>query len=124
MPAGYIRLTWNPVPLESDHLMAVYEHVLQAFKRHQTGRLLSIHGQRPPLPMPVQSWLAERWIPHAVAEAAYPHCAVVEAGAPVSRLAARAVADHLTPPLNYRYFGTEADAETWLLAAKQPDLPV
>lgn len=118
MPAGYIRLAWNPVPLEPHHLMAVYEHVLQAFKRHKTGRLLSNHGQRLPMPLPVQTWLAEQWVPRATAEAAYSHCAIVEADAPVSRLAARAVADHLTGPLKYRYFGTEAAAETWLLTAK------
>ena len=115
-PAGYIRLEWQPAPATAEELRAIYEHVLRAMVRYRAPRLLSIHNDRPPLPLEVQTWLAADWHPRAVAQAGYERYASVEAASPVSRLAARAVGSSLDGQLDYRYFASEAEAAAWLVA--------
>lgn len=110
----YLRVTWQPTAVSVADLQAIYEHVLRAMRHYGSTRLMSVHGQRPPMPPRVQEWLTTQWVPRAIAEAGYDKCAVVEAEAPLSRLAARSVGTGLTQPLRYNYFSTVQDAAKWL----------
>lgn len=116
-PGGFIQLEWQSVAASELELRAIYEHVLGALHRHRSTRLLTVHSQRPPMPAEVQAWLTHHWVPRAVAEAGYSHCAVVEASTPLSRLAARAVGTGLSAPLQYRYFASAAEGARWLREA-------
>ena len=113
-PAGYIRLEWQPQVSTGAELRAIYEHVLRALQHHRSTRLLTVHKQRPPMSGEMQTWLVQEWIPRAIREVSYSHCAIVEAEAPLSRLAARTVGSSVAVPLHYRYFDTEAAAAGWL----------
>ncbi|MGY2133126.1 STAS/SEC14 domain-containing protein [Hymenobacter sp. HD11105] len=111
---GYIRITWQSAAVSITDLQAIYEHVLRAMLYYGTTRLMSVHGERPPMPAQLQDWLAQQWIPRAIKEAGYDRCAIVEAEAPVSRLAARSISSNLSVGLRYRYFTTEQEAIEWL----------
>ncbi|MFD2721585.1 hypothetical protein ACFST9_22915 [Hymenobacter monticola] len=102
---GYIRLDWQPVAASAAELRAIYEHVLQAMRRHRSTALMTVHNQRPPMPQEVQTWLAHDWMPRAVAEVGYGRCAIVEATTPLSQLAARAVDSDLGVARHFRRFG-------------------
>ncbi|PJJ54875.1 SpoIIAA family protein [Hymenobacter chitinivorans] len=114
---GYILLVWANVACQEQELQAIYEHTLQALKHHRTGKLLTDHRLRQPLPLSAQHWIAQQWIPRAMQEAGYSHCAIVENQTPLGRLAARAVGDALTQPLDFRYFNTLEAASAWLSKA-------
>ena len=111
---GYIRITWQPTPVSTTDLQAIYEHVLRAMLHYGTTRLMSVHGGRPPIPAQVQEWLVQQWVPRAIKEAGYDRCAVVEAEAPLSRLAARSIGSNLAAGLRYHYFSTVQEAVDWL----------
>jgi hypothetical protein len=114
VPAGYIRLDWQPVPATATELQAIYEHVLRAMKHHHVASLMTVHNNRPPMPQAVQTWLTTSWMPRAVREASYNRCAIVEASNPLSRLAARAVGANAVGPLDYQYFDSPQAAAAWL----------
>jgi hypothetical protein len=111
---GYIRITWQSTSVSIVDLQAIYEHVLRAMQHYDTTRLMSVHGKRPPIPVQVQDWLTQQWVPRAIKEAGYDRCAIVEAEAPLSRLAARSIGSSLTSGLLYHYFSTEQEAVNWL----------
>ena len=113
-PAGYIRLDWQPVSVTPPELRAIYEHVLRAMQRYRCPALMTVHRQRPPMPLEVQTWLTQDWIPRAVAVVGYARCAIVQAESPLSRLAAHAVGSGLANTLRYQYFDGEAAADSWL----------
>ncbi len=117
VPAGYIRLDWQPVAVTAPELRAIYEHVLRAMLHHRATALMTVHNRRPPMPAEVQAWLTEDWIPRAVATVAYGRCAIVQAELPLSRLAARSVGSGQKTALDFRYFDTEAAADAWLRMA-------
>ncbi|RTQ46586.1 hypothetical protein EJV47_21805 [Hymenobacter gummosus] len=111
----FLRLHWSAAKTSPDELRAVYQHTLRAFTHFGYRKLLSDHSQRPPMPSEVSTWLAEEWIPRAVREAGYSHCAVVDNSTPLGRLAAQAVGAQLPPGLlTFRYFPTLAEALGWL----------
>ncbi|MBF9142104.1 hypothetical protein [Hymenobacter properus] len=114
LSAGYVRLDWQPLTASVAELRAIYEHVLQAMQQHRCTALMTVHNQRPPMPLEVQTWLAHDWMPRAVAEVGYSRCAIVEATTPLSRLAARAVGADMGPALQFRYFDTAEKADAWL----------
>jgi len=116
VPAGYIRLDWQPATAAVAELRAVYEHTLQAMLHHKTGLLMTVHNNRPPIPQDVQQWLVAEWVPRAMATAGYRRCAVVEGGNPLSRLAARSIGSSLQGPLAFGYYDTTDAAEAWLLS--------
>jgi hypothetical protein len=115
--AGFVYLSWSGVPATEIELQALYGHTLQALKHHRTGRLLTDHRLRQPLPLGAQHWIAQQWVPQAVREANYSRCAIVENQTPLGRLAARAVGDELTTPLQFRYFDDFEEAAAWLIKA-------
>jgi hypothetical protein len=114
VPAGYIRLDWQPVPAPADELRAVYEQVLLAMQHHGTSSLMTVHNNRPPVPPEVQAWLGENWVPRALREVGYGRCAVVEAEVTLSRQSVRAVGSSIEEPLEYQFFSTPEAADAWL----------
>ncbi|UOQ53139.1 STAS/SEC14 domain-containing protein [Hymenobacter cellulosivorans] len=114
---GYVLLVWADVVCQEQELHAIYEHTLQALRHHRTGKLLTDHRQRQPLPLSAQQWIAQHWIPKAMQEVGYSHCAILENQTPLGRLAARAVGDAVTLPLDFRYFSTLEEASAWLSKA-------
>jgi hypothetical protein len=112
--SGYLRVTWHPTSVSVADLQAIYGHVMRAMLHYGTSRLMTVHGQRPPMPPQVQEWLTQHWVPRAIAEAGYNKCAIIEATAPLSRLAARSIGSSLTPGLHYQYFASEQEAAEWL----------
>lgn len=114
--AGYVQLDWTSVATSSQELKAIYEHLLQAMKYFGASKVMTVHGQRPPMTQDVQQWLIEEWVPRAVAEVNYSCCAVVEAQTPLSRLAARTVGGGLLGLLRHAYFVEQEEAASWLTA--------
>jgi hypothetical protein len=112
--AGYLRLDWSEARTTEDELREAYQQVLLAMKHYSTGKTLSYHGQRPLIPLGVQNWLTQEWIPRAVREAGYTRCAVVESVNPLGRLASGAVARSVPSQLDFRHFPTLAAADAWL----------
>jgi hypothetical protein len=103
------------MPASVAELREVYEHALLAMKQHRVQGLMSVHDHRPPMPLEIQTWLAQQWIPRAITEAGYNRCAIVESAKPLSRLAARTVGANLNQPLLYRYVATVEEAAQWLV---------
>ncbi|MCB2375994.1 STAS/SEC14 domain-containing protein [Hymenobacter sp. BT635] len=115
--AGYVQLAWTEAATNENELQALYAHALQALKHHRTGRLLTDHRRRQPLPLGAQQWIAQHWVPQAVREAGYSHCAIVENQTPLGRLAARAIGDEIAAPLKFRFFSEMPEAVAWLTKA-------
>lgn len=113
--SGYIVLQWSDTTATNEQLQALYERVLALMKMHRTPRLLSDHRLRPPMSMTLQQWLRNEWIPRAIVEAGYSHCAIVESSSPLGRLAARAIGMAVAPTLTARYFDTVEPAQAWIL---------
>ncbi|TGE25270.1 hypothetical protein E5K00_08795 [Hymenobacter aquaticus] len=113
---GYLRLRWTPKGGTEAELRAAYQQVQQAMQHFRTGRTMSIHQERPLIPVAVQQWLATEWIPGSVRLAGYSHCAIVESHNPMARLASQGVALSAPASLAFRHFPTEADADAWLRA--------
>ncbi|TGE26963.1 hypothetical protein [Hymenobacter metallicola] len=115
--AGYVQLVWSEAAATADELQALYGHTLQVLKHHRTGRLLTDHRLRQPLPLTAQHWISQQWIPQAVREAGYSHCAIIENQTPLGRLAARAVGDEVAVPLKFQFFNDLSEAAAWLTKA-------
>lgn len=113
--ADYIYIAWTPAKTTPAELRAVYEQALRALQHFGLRKLLSDHAQRPPMPADISTWVAQDWIPRAVREAGYSHCAVVDNAAPLGRLAAQSIGAQLAPGLlTFRYFGLPQEAAAWL----------
>lgn len=119
VPSGsdYLHLSWSATSTRPEELRAVYEHTLRALQQFGLRKLLSDHSQRPPLPATISTWLVQEWIPRAIREAGYSHCAIVENAAPLGRLAAQSIGAQLPAgQLAFRYFSAPAEAAAWLQA--------
>jgi hypothetical protein len=112
--AGYLRLRWSRTGGTETELRAAYLQVKQAMKHFRTGKTMSIHQDRPLIPVAVQQWLSTEWIPGSVREAGYSHCAIVESASPVARLASQAVSLSAPAALAFRHFPSELAADAWL----------
>ncbi|OON69602.1 hypothetical protein [Hymenobacter sp. CRA2] len=112
---NYLVLSWSAVKASPEELRAVYEQALRAMQQQGIRKVLSNHGARPPLPAAVSTWVAEEWIPQAVRETGYSHCAVVENQSALGRLVAQSIGAQLPGKLlTFRYFPTQAEAAAWL----------
>ncbi|QKG52499.1 hypothetical protein [Hymenobacter sp. BRD67] len=117
-PAGFVVLSWTDALITSAELQSLYSHTLQALRHHSTCKLLTNQAVRQPLSTDEQRWLIEQWIPQAIAECAYSHCAIVESTQADGNLAARAVGSGVAHhPLDFRYFEHESEARQWLQTA-------
>ncbi|QIX59919.1 hypothetical protein HER32_01410 [Hymenobacter sp. BT18] len=113
----HVALQWKLSDGSEAELKALYTHVLQVMIAHRAPRLLSDHRLRPPMSMSLQHWLQTEWIPQAIREARYSHCAIVESSNPIGRLAARAIGMAVNPTLAVQYFQTSEEAAAWLRQA-------
>jgi hypothetical protein len=115
-PAGFVRLVWSAdrAPLEA--LKAYYAQVLALMLSTGTRKILSEHGQRPPLSGSAQQWLTSEWIPQAIREARARYCAIVEGSDPMHRLSTQSVVSASPSGLVFQRFHAMETAESWLLA--------
>ena len=113
--AGYAHLVWAPGRLPLATIEAYYEQVLALLLNASTRLILSEHGQRAPLPLEAQSWLATSWIPRAMRLAHVRHCAIVEGVDPLHRLSTQSVVSAAPKEFIFQRFDTRRDAERWLL---------
>jgi hypothetical protein len=90
-PLGFVQLTWTNQPIVREELTSLYAHTLSALRHHSTCMLLTDQRLRQPLPEEDQRWIAEKWIPQAVAECSYSHCAILESSSESHRVGARNV---------------------------------
>jgi hypothetical protein len=115
---GYVRIDWNPVPIQSGALRTIYEQVLRLLRHAGLTKILSDHQLMPPLLAADQHWLSDEWVPRAIAEAGYRHGAVVEAHDLLSRTSIVQVVNQLgNLPLTVRYFEDDWRAAEWLRCA-------
>jgi hypothetical protein len=98
--------------------MSLYAHTLSALRHHNTCKLLTDQRLRQLLPEEDQRWIAEKWIPQAIAECTYSHCAILESLQESHRAGARNVGSMLSSPMKYQYFQREEEASKWLQAAR------
>ncbi|TGE28686.1 hypothetical protein [Hymenobacter metallicola] len=113
---GYARIDWNPVPIRSSSLRAVYEQVLQLLRTRGLSKVLTDHQMMPPIQPSDQEWLSHNWAPRAVQQAGYRFCAIVQAYDVLSQLSTQNIVRQLeSVPLMIRYFEDNESAEKWLL---------
>jgi hypothetical protein len=113
-PAGYVRLAWAAERQTLETIQAFYEQVLALLKSTGVRRILSDHGQRPPLPIVAQEWLTTNWIPRAMQEAHTRHCAIVEGADPMHRLSTQSVVSASPAGFQFKRFDNFAAADAWL----------
>ncbi|MCB2410017.1 hypothetical protein [Hymenobacter lucidus] len=114
---GYARIDWNPVPIRSSSLRAVYEHALYLLRDEGFSKILTDHQLMPPVLPRDQEWLTQDWAPRAV-HAGYRLCAVVQAYDVLSQLSTQQIVQQITDlPLTIRYFTDSRAAEDWLRCA-------
>ncbi|GAB3830028.1 hypothetical protein [Hymenobacter jeollabukensis] len=116
--AGYVELAWRSSRIELGELQAFYEQALKLLQSTGSGRILSVHGQRQPLSTAAQQWLTGDWIPRAIRQAGFRHCAIVEGQDPVHRLSTQGVVSSAPTTVEFRRFPHRADAETWLTSQR------
>lgn len=116
-PAGFVRLAWAGGRTALDAQQAFYEQVLTLLTSTGAHKILSDHGQRPPLSGPAQQWLTGQWIPRALRQARVSHCAIVEGADPLHRLSTQSVVSASPEGLVFQRFATVGEAEAWLLNA-------
>lgn len=114
----YVRIDWQNAPMPRMDLRAVYEHTLHLLKRSGLRKVLSDHRLMPSYTREDRDWLLSDWVPRAVEEAGYSHCAVVQAQGvfdyQTTQYLAAEVSQRTT--LVVEYFDQLAPAQTWLLS--------
>ena len=113
----YVRIDWQTAPMTRVDLRAVYEHTLHLLKRSGLRKVLSDHRLMPPYTPEDRDWLMYNWVPRAMVEAGYSHCAVVQAHDVFNHeTTQRMVAEvNQTGLLTVQYFDQLDPALDWLL---------
>jgi hypothetical protein len=114
-PEGYLRLAWTAQATNESEVRAIYEHLLAAPARYQTGLILSLQQQRPPISLAIQSWLVQEWFPRINQLTLKVCIAVVQGPSPIGRLAVRSMTQQLAQKVRRQEFEHEAEALAWLL---------
>ena len=114
----YVCLDWQDAPMTRGDLRAVYEHTLHLLKRTGLRKVLSDHRLMPTYTPEDRDWLLRDWVPRAVAEAGYSHCAVVQAHDVFNHKTTRGMAAdvHQKTTLTVQYFDRLDPAVAWLLS--------
>jgi len=114
----YVRIDWQTAPMTRPDLRAVYEHTLHLLKRSGLHKVLSDHRLMPPYKPEDRDWLMRDWVPRAVAEAGYSHCAVVQAHDVFNHQVTQQLATDVNQQtkLVVAYFSQLDPALTWLLS--------
>ncbi|WP_210521524.1 hypothetical protein [Hymenobacter terricola] len=117
-PAGFLRADWGPRSRTPADTRALLHGILRELQRRGWGRVLVNQVEMLPFSGPEQRWIAQEWLPQAVASG-YRHGAVVISPNVLVRLSSAFVASHAQGlPLVYRSFENEDLALRWLL--RQP----
>lgn len=111
--AGCVRIEWQTAPMTSVDLRAVYEHTLHLLQREGLTKVLSDHRLMPPFAASDREWLTSNWLPRAIEQAKYSHCAIVQAN--------HADTQHIFSQISngafhIEHFTEPAQASAWLLA--------
>lgn len=114
---GYVRIEWHPTLVRTSELREAYEQVLLLLKESGITRVLSDHQLLAAIMPDDQCWLTNEWVPRAVQEVGYSHCAIVQAYDTISHLVTLRITNALVEPLTVGYFDDEKTAEGWLLQA-------
>jgi len=111
-----VRLAWGAERTPLEAIQADYGQVLALLQGTGVRKILSQHGQRPPLSGPAQQWLTAEWIPQAIGKARARYCAIVEGADPLHRLSTQSVVSSAPAGLIFQRFSAIERAEKWLLA--------
>ena len=114
----YVRIDWQTAPMSRLELRAVYEHTLHLLRRSGLRKVLSDHRLMPPYTPEDRDWLLHNWVPRAIAEAGYSHCAVVQVDDEFNHQTTQQLAAEVAQQtkLAVQYFDQLAPAQTWLLS--------
>ncbi|MBX0291721.1 hypothetical protein K3G63_14820 [Hymenobacter sp. HSC-4F20] len=115
-PAGFIRATWSGNTYGFSDVQGLFTHMMQGLQRRRWGRILVNQQAMRPFTSQEQQWIAEQWLPQAVAVGGYRYGAVVVSPEVMVRLAtAYITTQSQSLALTYRSFDSEAAAQAWLL---------
>lgn len=124
IPGCYVYLHWSGVPMSSLEWRSLYVHTRNLLAREHLCCILADHRAMPEAPTAAdQQWLLHTWLPQAVADAGYSHCAVLPAPDPACRLHTPPVLDELRQHIAINIFQDLDHADTWL-QAQQASRPV
>ncbi|QDA61564.1 hypothetical protein [Hymenobacter jejuensis] len=113
-PDGYLRLDWKNARATSAEVRETYQQVAAALKRYGLRKILSIHDHRQPIPLDVQKWMTDEWIPSTVLATGWAYCAVVESHQPLTRLAVKAIISVSSQQLTFHYSSAVEEGIAWL----------
>ena len=124
LPAHYIYLHWSGAPMSSLELRALYIHARNLLQRENLCCILADHRAMPAALTPAdQQWLLHTWLPQALAETGYSHCAVLPTLNPTCRLHTPPVVAELQQQLQVNLFQDLDHAATWLLEVQREQPP-
>ncbi|GAA4352881.1 hypothetical protein GCM10023185_12970 [Hymenobacter saemangeumensis] len=119
VPAGYLRLDYNPGHRAEADFRALLNHLRQAMSRRGWNRALVNQRLMSSFTPRETEWMVNEWLPAAVNENGYRYGAVLLAHDVFARLAMSKVV-LATRDLKHQYhnFEEEDEAIAWLLAQK------
>lgn len=114
----YVRIDWQTAPMTRVDLRAVYEHTLHLLNRSGIRKVLSDHRLMPPYTPEDREWLLHDWVPRAIEQTGYSHCAVVQAQDVFNHQTTQQLAAEVSQrtTLVVEYFDQLDPALTWLLS--------
>ncbi|RSK39570.1 STAS/SEC14 domain-containing protein [Hymenobacter perfusus] len=114
-PAGFLRAHWSAQERDELTFRALFNHMVQALRRHGWHRILIDQRQMRAFSTAEQQWIVQQWLPRAATEGGYRFGAIVVSEDVFTRLATAYVTTSVQGlPLVYRTFTEEAAAVAWL----------
>ena len=113
-PLGYVRLAWSAEHLPLKDIKTYYEQMLALLMSTGSYKILSDHGQRVPLSVPVQQWLTGDWIPRVIRLARASYYAIGEGADPIHRLSTQSLVSSAPAGMLFQHFSIVEAAEAWL----------
>jgi hypothetical protein len=115
-PLGFARLTYKAGVRSTDAFHSFLGHVSRLLTQRGDGCLLIDQRLMTPFTPEEQTYVIERWLPHAIQTGGYQYGAVIVAHDVFARLATAMVITAVRDlPMVYRYFEQETEAVAWLL---------
>lgn len=117
IPGRYIYLHWSGAPMSSLELRSLYVHARNLLEREHLCCILADHRAMPEaFTTADQHWLLHTWLPQAIADTDYSHCAVLPAPNPAHRLHTPPVVEELRQHIAVNLFQDLDHADSWLQA--------
>jgi len=121
-PEGFVRAYWTNQPRTLADTQALFTSMSTALAQRGWSRILVNQVSMRPFSAVEQQWVAQQWLPLAVAQSGYRYGAVVVSTDIYARLATSFITTSVGGlPLRYRSFDQEAEALAWL--RQQPAAP-